>query len=53
MGHVKGTKLFVKTKDEGVDTVFGYPGYGYRHFDELYKQDEIKVGSSHVSTSRL
>ena len=45
MGHVKGTKLFVKAlKAEGVDTVFGYPGGMVTDiFDELYKQDEIKV----------
>lgn len=45
MGHVKGTKLFVKAlRAEGVDTVFGYPGGMVTDiFDELYKQDEIKV----------
>lgn len=45
MGHVKGTNLFVKAlREEGVDTVFGYPGGMVTDiFDELYKQDDIKV----------
>lgn len=42
---ITGRKLFVKAlNEEGVDTVFGYPGGMVTDlFDELYKQDNIKV----------
>ncbi len=42
---VAGTSLFVKAlKEEGVTTLFGYPGgYAIDLFDELYKQDEIDL----------
>lgn len=42
---ITGRKLFVKAlQEEGVDTIFGYPGGTVTDlFDELYKQDEIKV----------
>ena len=40
-----GNKLLVKAlKEEGVDTIFGYPGACTIDIsDELYKQDEIRV----------
>lgn len=40
-----GAKLFVKAlMEEGVETVFGYPGgYAVDLFDELYRQDSIKI----------
>ncbi|MBD5556891.1 MAG: biosynthetic-type acetolactate synthase large subunit [Roseburia sp.] len=42
---ITGRKLFVKAlQEEGVDTVFGYPGGTVTDlFDELYKQDVIDV----------
>ncbi len=42
---IAGKKLFVKAlMDEGVDTIFGYPGGTVTDlFDELYKQDTIDV----------
>ena len=42
---ITGRKLFVKAlQEEGVDTIFGYPGGTVTdHFDELYKQDGIDV----------
>lgn len=42
---ITGRKLFVKAlQEEGVDTVFGYPGGTVTDlFDELYKQDGIEV----------
>ena len=42
---ITGRKLFVKAlEEEGVDTIFGYPGGTVTDlFDELYKQDSIKV----------
>lgn len=42
---VKGTIAFVNAlKEEGVDTIFGYPGgYVLDILDELYKQKEIDV----------
>jgi acetolactate synthase-1/2/3 large subunit len=42
---VAGTNLFVKAlKEEGVTTLFGYPGgYAIDIFDELYKQNDIEV----------
>jgi len=42
---VAGTNLFVKAlKEEGVTTLFGYPGgYAIDMFDELYKQNDIDV----------
>lgn len=45
MGHIKGTKLLVKAlRQEGVDTVFAYPGGMVTDIlDELYKQEEIRV----------
>lgn len=41
----KGTQLFLEAlKEEGVDTIFGYPGgYVLDIFDELYKQNEIQL----------
>ena len=41
----KGTELFVKAlKEEGVDTLFGYPGgQAIDLFDALYEQDDIDV----------
>ncbi len=40
-----GTSLFVKAlKEEGVTTLFGYPGgYAIDLFDELYKQNDIEL----------
>lgn len=45
MGQISGNKLLVKAlKEEGVDTLFGYPGACTIDIsDELYKQDEIRV----------
>ncbi|MCB8814623.1 biosynthetic-type acetolactate synthase large subunit [Desulfosporosinus shakirovi] len=45
MKQVRGTSLLVKAlREEGVDTVFGYPGGLVTDiFDELYLQDAIKV----------
>ncbi|MBO5656894.1 MAG: acetolactate synthase large subunit, partial [Agathobacter sp.] len=42
---IAGRKLFVKALEaEGVDTVFCYPGGNITDiFDELYKQDSIKM----------
>lgn len=42
---ITGRKLFVKAlQEEGVDTVFGYPGGTVTDlFDELYKQDGIDI----------
>lgn len=42
---IKGTTLFVKAMlEEGVDTIFGYPGgYAIDIFDELYNQDDIEL----------
>lgn len=42
---ITGKKLFVKAMlEEGVDTIFGYPGGMVTDiFDELYKQDDIRV----------
>lgn len=42
---ITGRKLFVKAMvEEGVDTIFGYPGGMVTDlFDELYKQDDIRV----------
>ena len=42
---ITGRKLFVKAlQEEGVETIFGYPGgMGTDLFDELYKQDGIEV----------
>ena len=42
---ITGRKLFVKAlQEEGVDTIFGYPGGMVTDlFDELYKQDGIEV----------
>ena len=42
---IKGTELFVKAlKEEGVDTLFGYPGgQAIDLFDALYEQDDIDV----------
>ncbi len=42
---ITGRKLFVKAlEEEGVDTIFGYPGGTVTDlFDELYKTDSIKV----------
>ncbi|MDF2586237.1 MAG: acetolactate synthase, large subunit, biosynthetic type [Anaerocolumna sp.] len=42
---VTGTNLFVKAlKEEGVTTLFGYPGgYAIDLFDELYKQNDIEL----------
>lgn len=45
MRQVSGNKLLVKAlKEEGVDTIFGYPGACTIDIsDELYKQDDIRV----------
>ena len=45
MRQITGNKLLVRAlKEEGVDTVFGYPGACTIDIsDELYKQNEIKV----------
>lgn len=45
MRQISGNKLLVKAlKEEGVDTVFGYPGACTIDVsDELYKQDDIRV----------
>lgn len=42
---ITGRKLFVKAMlEESVDTIFGYPGGMVMDlFDELYKQDDIRV----------
>ena len=42
---ITGRKLFVKAlEEEGVDMIFGYPGGTVTDlFDELYKQDSIRV----------
>ena len=42
---IKGTELFVKALiEEGVDTLFGYPGgQAIDLFDALYDQDKIEV----------
>ena len=45
MRQITGNKLLVRAlKEEGVDTLFGYPGACTIDIsDELYKQDEIRV----------
>ncbi len=45
MRQISGNKLLVKAlKEEGVDTLFGYPGACTIDIsDELYKQDDIRV----------
>ncbi len=45
MKQISGNKLLVKAlKEEGVDTIFGYPGACTIDIsDELYKQNEIRV----------
>ncbi len=45
MKKISGNKLLVKAlREEGVDTLFGYPGACTIDIgDELYKQDDIKV----------
>ena len=45
MKQITGNKLLVRAlKEEGVDTLFGYPGACTIDIsDELYKQDEIRV----------
>lgn len=45
MRQISGNKLLVKAlKEEGVDTVFGYPGACTIDIsDELYKRDDIRV----------
>lgn len=45
MRQITGNKLLVRAlKEEGVDTVFGYPGACTIDIsDELYKQDDIRV----------
>ena len=42
---ITGKKLFVKAmREEGVDTIFGYPGGMVTDiFDELYKADDIHL----------
>ena len=42
---ITGRKLFVKAlEEEGVDTIFGYPGGTVTDlFDELYKTDSINL----------
>lgn len=43
--EIKGTKLFVKAlKEEGVDTIFAYPGGTVTDlFDELHRDNEIEI----------
>ena len=43
--QITGNKLLVRAlKEEGVDTIFGYPGACTIDIsDELYKQDDIRV----------
>jgi acetolactate synthase-1/2/3 large subunit len=43
--QIKGTEIFVKAlKEEGVDTIFAYPGgQAIDLFDALYEQDAIEV----------
>ena len=43
--EIKGTKLFVKAlMEEGVDTIFAYPGgMAIDLFDALYEQDQINL----------
>ncbi len=45
MKKISGNKLLVKAlKEEGVDTIFGYPGANTIDLcDELYKQDDIRI----------
>ena len=45
MRQISGNKLLVKAlREEGVDTLFGYPGACTIDIsDELYKQDSIRV----------
>lgn len=45
MRQISGNKLLVKAlKEEGVDTIFGYPGACTIDIsDELYRQDDIRV----------
>lgn len=45
MRQITGNKLLVRAlKEEGVDTLFGYPGACTIDIsDELYKQDDIRI----------
>ena len=45
MRQISGNKLLVRAlKEEGVDTIFGYPGACTIDIsDELYKQDDIRI----------
>ena len=45
MKQISGNKLLVRAlKEEGVDTIFGYPGACTIDIsDELYKQDDIRI----------
>ena len=45
MKQIPGTELLIKAlREEGVDTVFGYPGGMVTDiFDELYNQDDIRL----------
>ncbi|MCL2864829.1 MAG: biosynthetic-type acetolactate synthase large subunit [Lachnospiraceae bacterium] len=45
MKKISGNKLLIKAlKEEGVDTIFGYPGATTIDLgDELYRQDDIRV----------
>ena len=45
MRKITGNKLLVRAlKEEGVDTIFGYPGACTIDIsDELYKQDDIRI----------
>jgi acetolactate synthase-1/2/3 large subunit len=45
MRQISGNKLLVKAlREEGVDTIFGYPGACTIDIsDELYKQNEIEM----------
>ncbi len=44
MEQLSGAQILVQfLKDEGVDTIFGYPGGAVLHiYDELYKQNEVR-----------
>ena len=50
----KGTQLWLEAlKEEGVDTIFGYPGgYVLDIFDELYKQNDIRLILERLSPPR-
>ena len=45
--ELSGAEIIVQClKDEGVDTIFGYPGGSVLHiYDALYQQEDVQQGN--------